>query len=111
MARSIPARFTDQLLDDDAVPPFAVQLAVSPVDADLAKAGLPMERQAGDVLREDARDQLPEAPLLGCDKQSLECHQTRTGTTCLAGDVDRVLPDARVTWSAAIAPKPAQANV
>jgi hypothetical protein len=49
----------EQLLKDHVVPPLAVELAVPAINADLAKADLPVAREAAGILREDARELLP----------------------------------------------------
>jgi hypothetical protein len=57
-----------QELDDNAVPPLAVELAVAAMDADFGKAELLQQRAARSVFREDAARQFMQtAGLSGCD--------------------------------------------
>src|SRR3954453_1304392 len=52
----------DQLLDDDAVAPLAVELPVAFVDSDLPESDGSHEREARRVVDEDPRHELPAAP-------------------------------------------------
>jgi hypothetical protein len=62
----------NQALDDHDVEPLAIEASVLFVDADVAEATAPTERQAGGVERKDARDQLPVAALAGRVDERLE---------------------------------------
>src|SRR5439155_12928053 len=95
--RRIPsARIAEQLLDDHAIAPHALELAVTPVDADDAKAGAFVKRDARGVLREDPRHELPEAASGVRVEQGLERRAAGAGAARLAVDVDRMLGDAHV---------------
>ena len=60
----------DQALDDHAIAPHAVELAVLLVHADLLEAHVRHEGEAGAVLGKDARDEFPHAP--GAHEPALE---------------------------------------
>lgn len=60
-----------QLLDDHAVAPLAIEFAVPTIDAHLLKAHLAVQCQAGFVLGKNSTDQLQEAAPLGLVTQRL----------------------------------------
>lgn len=62
----------EQPLHDHAVAPFAVELRVASIHADLAKAEGATESQARGVLGEDAADELPMTAPLALVDQPLE---------------------------------------
>src|ERR1700761_7335185 len=53
--------FRDESLDDDAVAPDPVELAMLLMDTDLLEADLGHEGAAGEVFDEDPRQQLPKS--------------------------------------------------
>ena len=59
--RPLAGRFAEQALDDHAIAPYAIELAVALIDADFAEPELRHQCAAGRVLRKDAREQFPKA--------------------------------------------------
>src|SRR4029453_1138706 len=95
-------RSAEQPLDDDAVAPLAVEPAMALVDADYTEAAALVEREARDVLREDAGHDLPEAPLRVGPAESVEGGATRPGSPGASRDVHRMLRAAGVGGPTAI---------
>ena len=56
---SVVRRFAYELLDDNAIAPLALQLAVPVIGSNLSETGSLMQGETGGVLWKDARDQLP----------------------------------------------------
>src|SRR5262245_59332262 len=102
LGRQISRRCTEELFDDHAVAPLAVEPAMAPVHTDLAEAYLAAEGTAGGVLREDTRDELPNAASLALVAQSLRCGGTVAGAARFPRRVDRALAHAGVAGARAI---------
>ena len=83
-------------LHDHHVAPAAVQPAVAPIDADLAKPEIRQEPAAWLVLDEDARDELPEGRILGRRDQGLHREAADPLPAGRAGDVHGELRDSGV---------------
>src|SRR4029450_12965721 len=91
---------TDQrraALEEDDVPPDAVQLRRPLADPHLAETGRLVEPDRRLVLGEDARGQRPVARLLGALYELLEQRAAEPGATRLLGNVDAHVADAPVT--------------
>src|SRR5215467_14725887 len=63
LAMSVFRRLVDETFHDDAVPPLPLELAVPLIRADDPEAAPLVKGQAGRVLGEDARHDLPEPAL------------------------------------------------
>src|SRR5689334_13731242 len=93
---SVGERLAEQAFDDDAVAPLAVEAPMPPVDPDLAEAGRAAQREAGDVLREDPRDQLPDPASLARLRERLDRKPADAAPPRRACNVDGELGDSRV---------------
>src|SRR5690349_4702604 len=102
----VARRLSDQQLDDEAVAPLAIELAVTLVEADLAEAKAAAEAATGLVLGEDAGHELVEAGRLAAADQLGERRPTGPLALLLAIGVDRVLDDALVPGPRAIGAGP-----
>ena len=80
-----------------------MQPAVPSVCADDAEAAALVQRDAGQVVGEDARRELPESASLVLGKQRLECDAPGAFAAPRPVDVDRVIGDAGVCRARAIA--------
>src|SRR3989442_10683416 len=92
----------EELLDDHAVAPLDAELAVALIGSDDPEARAFVQDEARGVLREDPRDQLPEATRLVLSEQRFERDAAGAGAARGAVDVHRMLRDARVGRTAAI---------
>src|SRR5215471_12620146 len=104
LAMSGPWRLVDQTLHDDAVTPLALELAVPLICADDPEAAALMKGQARRVLREDPRDDLPEAALRVGAAQGLQGLTSRPRSTGCARNVHGVFGHAGVGGATAIGP-------
>src|SRR5262245_5207194 len=95
-------RLVDQTFHDDAVPPLALELAVSLIRADDSEAAPLMKGQAGRVLGEDARHDFPESALRVRPAQRLQGFPAGPGSSGRAGHVHGVLRHAGIRGPAAI---------
>src|SRR5437667_6628197 len=86
----------EELLDDHAVAPLDAELAVALIGSDDPEAGAFVQDEARGVLREDPRDQLPEATRLVLPEQRFEHDAAGAGAARDAVDVHRMLRDARL---------------
>src|SRR5262249_36443162 len=91
-----------QSLDDDDISPFAIELRVPLIDADLAKSKRNQEPPARGVFNEDARKQLPKTHLLRGLHQGFERHPAGAASAVLARDVDGELGDSGVALARAV---------
>src|SRR5262245_35590042 len=97
------ARFiSEQAFHDDAVAPLPVELAVALVDAHDPEAAPLVEGAAGEVLREDARDDLPEASLGVELTERVQGHAAGAGAASGPCDIDRMLGHAGVGGTAPV---------
>src|SRR5215211_4299229 len=87
---------TEQQLDDHAVAPLAVELAVAAVEPDLAEAERPAEREARFVLGEDPAHELPVPAALALLDQRRERRPPQASSAVRARDIDREVADTRV---------------
>src|SRR5581483_1457744 len=93
----------DQSLDNEHVPPDAVQAAVLFVCADLPESERSDEGPAGRVLREYTGDQLPEARPLGCEQQFAQRQAARATAAIAAIDIHRSLRDTVIAGAVPVA--------
>ena len=94
----------EQALHDDAIPPDAGELGMAAVDADPAEPQAVMQGQAGVVLREDPRDELPESELfIGLD-QGFQGRPACPSPARAGFDIDGMFGDAGVAWTGPVWP-------
>src|SRR5262249_38189435 len=98
------ARRAEQSLDDDAIAPLAIELAVALVHTHDPEAASLVENEARGVLRENPRHDLPEPALAVGATECFERHTTGAGAARGARDVDRMFGDARIGAPVAIRP-------
>src|SRR5215472_12725842 len=91
LAMSIFRLLVDQAFHDDAVPPLPLELAVPPIRADDPKAAPLVKGQAGRVLGENTRHDLPEAALGVGAAQRLQSLPSGSGSAGRARHVHGVL--------------------
>src|SRR5207247_5856727 len=91
-----------QLLDDHAVTPLAVEPSVPPVDTDHPEARSLVQREARRVLGKDPGHELPEPASPAGVKEALEGRAPRAGAARAALDIHRVLAGAGVAGTGAV---------
>src|SRR5262249_20344378 len=94
----------EQPLHDHAVAPLAVELGVAVIDADHAEAATLGRGEGGRGLREDPRDDLPEAARGVRAAERLQRRAPGAGTARGTGDVHGVLGHTGVGGPAAVRP-------
>ena len=92
--RNLHSRRSDQqLLDDDRVPPFAVEAAMLFVNADFPEAERRAKFAARHILRKNPGQQLPPAASLRLVDQSAECCFAKSLAPAFAGYINREFAD------------------
>ena len=88
--------------DDHAVTPRALELPMALVHPDDAESAALVERQAGGVLRKDARDELPETAVGVCLAESFEHDAAGSLAASRSRHVHGMLGNSRICRSAPI---------
>lgn len=101
---------TKQPLDDQDVPPGAVESAVATVQPDRREAATFDQSETGNVVGEELADHLVEAAALGSDRERFGERGTDATTPGSSVDVDAALPDPGVTRTSTVGAEPRPAD-